>query len=252
MNSSMIIAEIAGPSGAGKSTVSSAINLRDVGVEAGLTVWRMPTTSLLTSGVTSIPDLLRLGFEGPILRKDELKQVIRLDAFYKLLKRRAVENGDRYSALMLDEGVVFAISKLRADIGGHGRTREMKMWEEKVLDRWSSILDAVVWLDAPDDLLIHRVRTRKKTHRMKNKPDDVIRDFLKRYRQAYEGVIGELTRRNNINVLRFDSEETNSEMIADEILRVFGVMRRENNCGISSPLVEVNNGQALRQTALGR
>ena len=248
----MIIAEVVGPSGAGKTTLSSAINLRGVGVKAGLTVWGMPTTSLITSGVSSIPDLLRLGFERRDFRTEELKQVIRLDAFYRLLKRPVLESGDRYAALMLDEGVVFAISKLRADLGADVQPREMKRWEEKVIDRWSSILDAIVWLDASDDLLIHRVRTREKPHRMKNKPDEVIRDFLKRYRKAYEGVIEALARRNNVKVLRFDSEETSSEMMADEILRIFGGMRREHFGNISSPLVEVNNGQALRQTALGR
>ena len=252
MNLPTVLAEIAGPSGAGKSTLSSTINMIDPRVRAGLTIWRLPKSSLAASCVSSATDLFRLGLERRRFRKEELKQVIRLDAFYRLLNHHVSDDRDRYSALMLDEGVVFAIAKLRADINADHRTPKMRYGEEKVLDRWSSILDAIVWLDAPDGVLIDRVRTRAKQHRMKNKPDATVREFLKRYREAYESVISDLVSLGGIRVLRFATEQIESLAMANEIRRMCDEIRGTKKWVNTSPEVEVKSGHAVQPTIAGQ
>lgn len=223
MNNRPMLAEIVGPSGAGKSTVSALLNSGPHNVKAGITVWGLPEISLIASGILSLPDVARLGFERRQLRIDELKQVVRLGAFHKLLKRH-IDAGtkNRYDALFMDEGVVFALAKLRADIGTGFANERLKKWEQKMLDRWSGLLDAVIWLDAPDAVLIDRIRTRAKHHRMKNEHDRTIEDFLGRYRFAYEFVISELERRKDIRVLRLTTENFNTTNLAEEILKFAG------------------------------
>lgn len=223
LTSRTLVAEIAGPSGAGKSTLSHVLNSNGEAVRAGITVWGLPAPSLIAGALLSVPDLLTVSFERRALRSDELKQVIRLTAFRRLLAGNIKRNkGRSLDALFMDEGVVFALAKLRADIGTGFTNKGLERWEKKMLDRWSRILDAVIWLDAPDNILIERIRNREKEHRMKNEPDRRISEFLMRYREAYEFVISELTRRSNIQVLRFDTENCDSAKLAEEILRFTG------------------------------
>ena len=217
MNSSPIIAEVVGPSGAGKSTLSAAINSVECGIEAGLTVWGLPLISLAWSALLSAPDLLGLIWERKQFRKDELKQVIRLGAFYRILLQKG---GGAYSAraFLLDEGVVFALAKLRADIDSEFRSERMRRWEEKALDRWSSILSAIIWMDAPDEVLIGRIKNRAKHHRMKNSAEDSMREFLARYRAAYVEVIEKLRSRGEIQVIKFRTDELDPLAMVGEIL----------------------------------
>jgi deoxyadenosine/deoxycytidine kinase len=223
MENGTLIAEIVGPSGAGKSTLSAALNASGRSVKAGITVWGLPVASLLTSGLISLPDLASLSIQRRSAKSDELKQVIRLTAFRRLLKRyTGTENGRRYNTLFMDEGVLFALAKLRADIGQECAGTRLVQWEAKMLDRWSGILDAVIWLDAPDMVLIERIRTRAKLHRMKDEPDHRIKEFLTNYRTAYEFVVSEITQRSSIRVLRFTTEDLDSAAMAEEVIKFTG------------------------------
>src|SRR5438045_999375 len=136
-----VVAEIAGPSGAGKSTVSALLNEADQNVVAGLTVWKLPRLSLAASGVRSIPDITRLIMERRRIDEHELKQVIRMHAFGRQLRPQARSGGQ--AAVFFDEGVVFALAKLRADISVKNMSRAMRRWEAKMVQEWGRILDLV-------------------------------------------------------------------------------------------------------------
>jgi len=223
MENGTLIAEIVGPSGAGKSTLSAVLNASGKSVKAGITVWGLPTASLVASGLLSLPNLASLCFQRRYANRDELKQVIRLTAFRRLLKRYTdSENVRRYNTLFMDEGIIFALAKLRADIGKDYAGTRLERWEKKMLDRWSGTLDAVIWLDAPDAVLIERVRTREKLHRMKNEPDLTIAKFLAAYRAAYEFVISEISGRSSVRVLRFTTEDFDPVALAEEVLKFTG------------------------------
>ena len=127
----------------------------------------------------------------------------------------------RVNALFLDEGVVFAISKLRADNQGRSfrPSRKMISWERETIRRWAAILDTIVWLDGPDELLTERIRTRDKEHRMKAKSDAEISEFLSRYRCSYRSVITELGTESTINVMEFQTDNISPDRIACEIFR---------------------------------
>lgn len=210
-----IIAELAGPSGAGKSTISALLNESDKGVTAGLTVWKIPRLSLVASGIASIPDITRLVAERRRFDEHELKQVVRMRAFGRRLQRSMEFKS---SAVFLDEGVVFALAKLRADIGAANMSRSMRRWEEKMLERWSQILDLVIWIDAPNQVLLDRIRTRPKRHRMKDEPAERVYSFLENYRDAYRFVLSELQSRGKTRVLQIGSGETEPAEIAGVIL----------------------------------
>ena len=107
MENTPLVVEILGPAGAGKTAVSAVLNSRDAGIKAGITVWRLPLYSLMLSGFTSLPDLIRLGLERRQFKTEEIKQVVRLTALHRLLMQDV--NGDpvrQYTALFLDEGII--------------------------------------------------------------------------------------------------------------------------------------------------
>jgi deoxyadenosine/deoxycytidine kinase len=217
-----MIAEIVGPSGAGKSTLSVRLNSPGTNIRAGITVWGMPFPLLIGSAIVSLPTLLMLWVERRRITAGDVKQVVRLTAFYHRLKRKVGVSERTDTALFLDEGVVFALAKLRADDLSRNESAvvgSMKRWEQKALDKWSEMINAIVWLDAPDDMLIERIRTRSKQHRMKHRPDREIYDFLKRYRASYEGIIDELrSRKKDLAVLRFQTDQASLDLMADKIV----------------------------------
>lgn len=218
MKSTPLIAEIVGPSGAGKSTLSGELNNSDARVRAGITIWGLSFSLLLKSALASLPSIALLCLERRGIRRQEVKQVIRLEAFYRHLKTLTTRgDAKELRAFFLDEGVVFALAKLRAD-GGMMKSAYAKQWEQKALDRWSEILDAIVWLDAPDALLVERIRSRAKDHRMKFRSDAVIYEFLARYRASYKQVISELQSRSRIRIIKLQSDNNSLELVTKAVL----------------------------------
>jgi len=204
-----LVAEIVGPAGAGKSTLAEALRRRGRGVRGGLGVWGLPARLLVSSAVRSLPQLLVLYRGGGLNGWRGAALVVRLNALGRLVGR---ESARRHRFLLLDEGTVFALAKLRAFGGGQRRLGTL-------VERWAGMLDAVVWLDAPDEVLARRIRERAKPHRMKARTDEEISAFLARYRESYERVVAELGARGGLQVIRVstDGGET-PERIAERVL----------------------------------
>ncbi|MEP7214046.1 MAG: hypothetical protein ABI791_13280 [Acidobacteriota bacterium] len=217
------IAEIVGPAGAGKSTLSSRLNGHEGRIRAGISVWGLPLATILIGSLLSIPTIFSLSLHRKRVRVSDLKQVVRLNALHRHVKRkREVGEDADFDALFMDEGVVFALSKLRADNAVEHKvvSNSMIEWERKMIDRWSETLDAIVWLDGPDDLLAERIRTRDKQHRMKDKSEEEIIDFLGIYRTAYQDVISDLRASGRIDMMQFRTDDDSPDRMATEIFRL--------------------------------
>jgi hypothetical protein len=152
-----------------------------------------------------------------------VQQVIRLQALAVQIGREST--GDD-TVLILDEGPVFALAWLEVVGRVPVRDRRFARWRQRQLERWVRTLDLVVWLNAPDDTLAARIRSRGKPHPLKHAPDDVLHPFLCAYRRAYEGIIAGLTTRWGPRVLAVDAARESAEEIA---LRVTAVLREA--CG---------------------
>jgi shikimate kinase len=215
-----VVAEIVGPAGAGKSTLTQVLRERDGSMRTGLSVWGLPPALLCLNAVLSLPRFVGLYRSRGRIRRDEVKLIVRLSALHQLLGRESSKN---YRTLLLDEGTIFALVKLLAfgdnlKSNGNGRSNPLDAWTQSLLNRWARRLDAVIWLDAPDEVLAERIRTRGKAHRVKDKSDEEIYEFLARYRDSYERVISELNARHGLKVIRFSTEHQSLEEMADQIL----------------------------------
>lgn len=206
-------AEIVGPAGAGKSTLTKLLRERNAAMRTGLSIWGLPLRLLGTSTLSSLPDLVSLFRNGRISRED-LKLVIQINALRRLLRR---ESAKGYGGLVLDEGGVFGLAKLRA-FGAGSKSGTSISWMSGLFDQVGPTLDAIIWLDAPNTVLARRIREREKPHRTKHLSEAEICDYLDRYRDAFERVIAELSQRNRIKVIRFRTDQEPLEAVAKQIL----------------------------------
>ena len=214
-----VVAEIVGPAGAGKSTLARVLSERDESLHAGLSVWGLPPSLLAINSFLALPKVFGLYRRRRRVRWDEVKLIVRLNALHHLLGR---ESSKSYKTLLLDEGTIFALVKLLTFSEESGANTRFDKWTQSLLGRWAGRLDAVIWLDAPDEVLAERIRSRAKAHRVKDKTDQEIYEFLERYRRSYERVLSELSARHGLKLIRFSTEQESLEQIADQVLAGVG------------------------------
>ena len=93
-----------------------------------------------------------------------------------------------------------------------------------MLKQWASALDMVIWLDAPDAILVERIRARSKWHLVKEKPEQVANKFLARFRTSYDQIIARLTANCGPRVLRFNTKQESLDQIVDKALAAFDLL----------------------------
>jgi hypothetical protein len=208
------VAEIIGPAGAGKTSLSHLLR-GSADIRAGLSVWRLSPALLALSIFSSLPNVVALCRSSKRVGWDDVKLVIQLNALRRLLHR---ESSKGYQTLLLDEGTVFALAKLYSFGPGHTTPDDSDLWMQDLFNNLAPLLDAVIWLDAPDSVLARRIRQRDKPHRLKHGSDAEIREHLAGYRESFEWVVSELSRRNALKVFRFSTDQEPLEEIAAQVL----------------------------------
>jgi thymidylate kinase len=96
------------------------------------------------------------------------------------------------------------------------RNPEIKGYWGKIKEKWIHTLDMLIWLDTSDEILINRIRSRPDKHLMKNKTDQEIKEFLAKYRRAYERLINTFMKNNpEIRVFQMDTGKNS----VDDLIR---------------------------------
>jgi len=92
-------------------------------------------------------------------------------------------------------------------------------WARRTLVAWAALLDVVVLLDAPDSVLVHRIRSRAKPHGIKHESDQEIAAFAERFRAAFASVISAVTDINGTKQLTVPAELERPDALAARVLR---------------------------------
>jgi hypothetical protein len=169
--------ELAGPAGAGKTTLARALAADSPATTTGVRVGPVG----LAAGLASVAPQLaaaRLTAPGRWWSRDELRSLAYLRAW-----RRAVLNGPEL--LVLDHGPVFRLASLAAFGPPMAATSAFAGLRAGLAQDWGRLLHAVVWLDAPDDVLLRRIDGRAQRHRIQHVGPTEGARFLGRYREAY-------------------------------------------------------------------
>jgi thymidylate kinase len=131
------------------------------------------------------------------------------------LKSQAMQSG---TTILLDHGPIFKIATLDAFGPERLKSRGFEQWWHDVFKQWAFTLDVVIWLNAPEKILIERINARHQRHAVKGKSEFEAQEFLTRYQNSYERVLAKLVEYGGPTPLKFDSSQASVEQIADEIL----------------------------------
>jgi len=213
-----VIVELVGPAGAGKSAVMHALNRRDATVRPGLRIDRYRHLPLIVQHTLPlVPTGMELLLNAPRSWWPSLLRLVRLATLHAALRREASQ---AYRAVILDEGPVFTLTRLRVFEEASFRSARFARRWRMALEQWAATLDIVIWLDAPDSVLAQRIRNRPKTHRVKQQSDQAIGEFLARYRQAYRLVLDQMAATHRTKLVEINTATASVDQIVAGILPV--------------------------------
>ncbi len=205
--------ELVGVAASGKTSLLGALTQRSKRVAAGV-----PFTSYahLRHGLAHAARLLPAwpSAGGRWLSEKELRSMNYVAGWAHGVERW--QPGD--PAVLFDHGPLFRIARLRAFGPPLVQSAAFRRWADAAVRRWAGLLDGVVWLDAPDELLLARIEARAERHRMQGEPEADTRRFLAHYRAAYERLLAELAAAGGPVALRIDTSAEPAAAIAARLV----------------------------------
>jgi hypothetical protein len=203
-----VAVELVGPPGSGKSTLLAMLALQDTRVthvDRARTLRRVPY--LLCGAVNAAPLLL-----GERLAWQQIRWVTRVEAA-ALLVRRAEPS--RMPAVVFAQGPVYSLARMS---GASPVTPGLTAWRAAKVRQLGALLRLVVVLDAPNDVLLCRIRQRDKSHALQCLGSDSGRAAVARLRSALESTLAELTSDGGPDVLRFDTGRASPQEVLGSLL----------------------------------
>ena len=144
--------------------------------------------------------------------------MVYLKAGLHVLGRQASNND---MVTILDHGPIYRLAFLRA-LGPEIATSEVyNRWWTSLLNQWIATLDVVIWVDAPDEILLERIRARDCKHTIKEKCEQEAYEFLNHYRTFLAKILSEAVTDRQITLLRFDTSQESVEQMVDKVLATF-------------------------------
>ena len=213
-----LVIELVGPAGAGKTTLLRALGASDESIRAGVRVDRRRDLPLVlrhspeAGGVllAALGRDVRAGWSAAV-------HLLRLNVLLSIASR---PDHGATRAVILDEGPTFILTRLAAFPDRQIAEAAFESAWERGLRRTSEVLDAIVWLDAPDTVLAQRIREREKAHRIKRASDSELRHFLDHYRATYSHVVDRIAAAGPTRVLRFDTSRRSTDRLLRQLTRV--------------------------------
>jgi len=141
--------------------------------------------------------------------------MVYLKAWLHVLGRRAPESD---VITIFDHGPIYRLALLREFGPEIVNSPAYARWWASLLRQWTEALDMIIWLDAPNGVLLERIRARDRWHAVKDSHEREADEFLSHHRMALERLIGKLGRDGQVTLLRFDSSEESMEQIVERVL----------------------------------
>jgi thymidylate kinase len=180
-NTGMVV-EIIGPAAVGKSSVVRHLLEQNSAfrkyVPSRRYLWECWKYTILR-----FPRILVLLLFGA--RRHSLKTLIRIEA--ALAEISKLQN--RPPVLLIDQGPLALLAYLHFK---KAPNRWLACWLDRLQKKAGRVIDRVFWLDAPNAVLIERLRNRNDGHAMETLPDAQVNQFYDSYRLGYTKAIGHI------------------------------------------------------------
>ena len=219
MQQEAFLIELIGPAGAGKSSLLRELRRQDptLSIFADRLRVREPQNLpfYLSSGAAALPTVLRSAWQERWYTREELSRMLYLVGMHRVFQRRLQRQG----VTVIDQGPIFELTHLRAFGPARLHSHTFAPWWRGLYQQWAGLFKLVVWLDAPDEILIPRVRHREQAHVIKHYSEADAQALLARYRHSFRNVMEQLQHHATIPVLTFTTHQMSVEEIAHHMLQ---------------------------------
>jgi thymidylate kinase len=210
------LVEIIGVAGSGKSSLARRLCEQPGFRPGGFIHARIP--SHLLNIAACVPELFPIfmptGLRRPQMSWREFKLMVYASRWNGILRRDSERNG---GTTVLDQGPIYSLVRLQAEGKPFTRTPAFHRWWKLTWEAWAGDLRTIVWLDAPDDVLLGRINRRAQLHAAKGEDAEAGYRFLSTYRRSFESVLQQMEARGAPEVLRFDTGQTTVDALAGTI-----------------------------------
>ena len=205
-----MVIEIVGLPGSGKTSVINALShVAEVDVIGPLRRARhLPWLAL--GAIEAAPAVVRVTRDAGFSWQ-QVRWMARLPALAHIA-RRARNHQAQGRIVVIDQGPVYTLARLY-----RSSTHAIESWRNRQLVGWSSRLDGIVMLDAPDDALLTRIESRAKTHALKHALTDAAETALDAQRSDLGAVVQQLADRN-VAVMCVSSVAASAGAVARSVL----------------------------------
>lgn len=217
------MAEVVGPAGAGKTTLCRELTRRAARVRLeNFPDVHKPADApfFLSNGLQLIPRLLALPRNrSRRLTRREFAWMSILNGWPALLRKEAERGG----VIVLDQGPVYLLAETRLFGPEYLKRDSAHRFWQSLFERWEAALHTVFYLDADNEVLLDRIRSRGQEHIVKAESKTTVFEFLDRYRAEYEFILSALTAKDrNLRILRIDTGNRQTQAIIEDILLELG------------------------------
>ena len=202
------LVEVLGLPGTGKTTVVRALASHD-GIEVRSRYRSLDNAPAYAAAAVRCAPML---FASPPAWPDR-NRIVRAESSWAIA-RRALRG--RTDAFVFDQGPLFLLKQVSETAR---RSRAIAVWRADRLRRWGRTLDLVVLLDAPNHVLVQRIRDRPKDHILRDIPEDAAVRALDADRRSFDALLADLSRGRPVRIERLDTSAAPVEATVDATLR---------------------------------
>jgi adenylate kinase family enzyme len=223
MKNRSLIIELAGPAGSGKSTLTKALSKSNGNIQIGAIPKIRDTRDLpffVWNMISLIPAFLTI-YHNKKQDSFTRRQIVNMAILEGWPRRlRAMRSNDG-KVIILDQGPVHILSDLQR-FGPKNLNSMIPRWWNNTCQVWVDTLNIVICLDAPDSVLLNRIRSRAKNHGCKNETDEKAISFLNKCRTTQEQTLASMHfNSSGPEVICFDTSQVSLNEATEKILALF-------------------------------
>lgn len=211
------IIELVGLAGAGKTTLAGALSQsgENIHVDDDLELKKRAHMPIFAGSTPHLlPFVLQREQQSRRFTWNEIKAMAYLKGWPQYLRQQKSPQ----TTILLDHGPIFKMATLHAFGPAKLHNPRFNPWWQRTFEQWTATIDMIVWLYAPQKILVERINARNQRHAVKGKSKQEAAQFLERYQTSYEQVFAKLDRYSDPRRIQFDTSQVPIEQIVEEIL----------------------------------